>query len=200
MNTPTRISTVKTSPQGGFTLIELLVVVTIIGILVGIAVPVGNKVLENTRKVRVQATIKDLQVAIKGYQTEYNRYPVKQAGGQDTTLMTDDSNALVGLLLGENKEELNPREIVFIELPMAKNNAGGLVGDEGAYALNDGWGEPYSVVLDTDYDNRIENPDVSNEDSTISGEAPARLPMGVAISSKGKDKKESTKDDVVSWR
>ena len=200
MNTPACTSFVKSPHSRGFTLIELLVVITIIGILVGIAVPVGNKVLENTRKVRVQATIKDLQVAIKGYQTEYTRYPVKQAGGQDATLMTDDSNSLVSLLLGENKEDLNPREIVFIELPMAKNNAGGLVGDEGAYALNDGWGEPYTVVLDTDYDNRIENPDVSNEDSKISGEAPARLPMGVAISSKGKDKKESTKDDVVSWR
>jgi prepilin-type N-terminal cleavage/methylation domain-containing protein len=188
------------STPRAFTLIELLVVITIIGILVGIAVPVGNRVLENTRKVKVQATIKDLQVAIKGYQTEYNRFPVKQAGGQDANIATDDSTSLISVLMGENEDDLNPREIVFIELPIAKNGAGGLTGDEGAYSLTDGWGEPFQVTLDTDYDNRIANPDVQNDDSTISGDAPARLPMGVAIYSKGKDKKEGTQDDVVSWR
>ena len=183
----------------GFTLIELLVVITIIAILASVAFPVVNGVMARARKVRALAVAKDLQVAIKSYQTEYNRYPSDRTGS-DSEEKTDSSD-LVSVLNGVNSSDLNPREIKFIDLPMAKNGSGGLVGSGGGgFSLLDDWTQPYVVIMDTDYNNRIDNPDSSNSDPKVSSGAPPELPLGVAVYSTGPDKEASTKDDVTTWR
>jgi prepilin-type N-terminal cleavage/methylation domain-containing protein len=183
----------------GFTLIELLVVITIIAILASVAFPVVNGVMARARKVRALAVAKDLQVAIKSYQTEYNRYPDSADDG-DVTLMTNDGD-LISILMGENSDNRNPREIKFVDLPMSKNGSGGLVSSGGSvFTLVDEWKEPYVVIMDTDYDNRIDNPDTSNSDPKVSSGAPPELPIGVAVYSTGPDTQASTKDDVTSWR
>jgi prepilin-type N-terminal cleavage/methylation domain-containing protein len=186
----------------GFTLIELLVVITIIGILASAAFPVINGVMARARKVKVMAVAKDLQVAIKSYQTEYNRYP--GPSGADTTVDTRTDTNLVSILLGGagTGAITNPREIKFLDLPIAKNGVGGLVGTGGAagYTLVDEWGQGFTVIMDTDYDNQIDNPDTSNSDPKISSGASPQLPTGSAVYSNGSDKKKSTKDDIVSWR
>ena len=107
---------------------------------------------------------------------------------------------MLKILLGENEQKLNPRQITYIEPPMGKNGSGGLVGNEGSYGLMDSWGKPYQVVMDANYDNKISNPDSRNEDRSISSGAPANLPIGVIVFSYGEDKKPNTKDDVASWR
>jgi prepilin-type N-terminal cleavage/methylation domain-containing protein len=186
----------------GFTLIEMLVVITIIGILATAAFPVASSVMRKTHNVRCQATVKDLQVAVNGYRTEYNRFPVRDSGGSDTTVTTDLGNSeFVSALMGEenNPSGLNSREVVFIELPVAKGNKGGLRGSEGSYELLDEWGMPYTVTMDTDENNKIDNPDAGNSDSTVSSGASAVLPMSVIVYSFGEDKMEQTKDDVTSW-
>lgn len=183
----------------GFTLIELLVVITIIAILASVAFPVVNGVMARARKVKTLAVVKDIQVAIKSYQTEYNRYP-DEATDTDVTLTTDKGN-LIPILMGENADKRNPREIKYVDLPMSKNGAGGLVSSGGSgFTLVDEWKKPYVVIMDTDYDNRIDNPDTSNSDPKVSSGAPSELPLGVAIYSNGADIKPSTKDDVTSWR
>ena len=189
--------------QSAFTLIELLVVITIIGILASMAFPVINGVMERARKVKVLSVIKDLQVAIKGYQTEYNRYP-STTTGSDTKVQTLAGDLISTLLASDSQQaagKLNPRGIKFIDLQVAKNGKSGLVGENADnYALMDEWGNPYTVIMDTNGDEKIENPDVSNQDSKIKSGAPAQLPFGVAVYSFGADKKEFTKDDIASWR
>ena len=190
-----------------FTLIEMLVVITIIGILASMAFPVITGVMNRARKVRTQAVIKDLQVAIKAYQTEYNRYP-SDATGEDETLQTNSDSPLIAILLSSDSQEesggKNPRGIKFIDLPMAKNGRGGLIGqDEDSYQLVDEWEQPYTVIMDTNGDEKIENPDVQNSDSKISSGAPAQLPVGVAVYSFGPDGKTNnspSQDDITSWR
>lgn len=192
--------------QSAFTLIELLVVITIIGILASMAFPVINGVMEKARKVKVLSVIKDVQVAIKAYQTEYNRYPSTKTGS-DTKVQTVAGDLLIAVLLASDSQQVsgakpgNPRGIKFIDLPVAKNEKSGLVGENADnYTLKDEWGNPYTVIMDTNGDEKIENPDVSNQDSKIKSGAPAQLPFGVAVYSFGADKKEFTKDDIASWR
>ena len=87
--------------SAAFTLIELLVVISIIAVLASMAFPVVTGVMERARKVRTLAMIKDLQVAIKGYQTEYNRYPISNGGGGgDAEVKTAEGDPLIPILMG----------------------------------------------------------------------------------------------------
>lgn len=190
----------RTVSRRAFTLIELLVVIGIIGILAALAVPAATGVMKRAKKVKTAATLKDLQLGIKNYQVEYGRYPARPGTTSEEPTQLTEGNILLSVLLGNNDDKLNPREIVYIEPPVAKNGIGGLTGTEGSYGLADTWGTPYEVIMDLNYDNRISNPDTRNSDSTVSDGAPANLPVGVAVYSLGEDKKPNTGDDVVSWR
>lgn len=190
----------RLSARSGFTLIEMLVVIGIIGILAGLAVPAATGVMKKAKKVKTSAALKDIQLGIKNYQAEYNRYPLKAGMTTENPIALDEGATLLKILLGENEQKLNPRQIIYIEPPMGKNGTGGLVGSEGSYGLMDSWGEPYQVIMDANYDNKISNPDSRNEDPSISTGAPANLPIGVIVYSHGEDKKPNTKDDVASWR
>ncbi len=190
--------------SAAFTLIELLVVISIIAVLASMAFPVVTGVMEKARKVRTLAMIKDLQVAIKGYQTEYNRYPV-ETFQSDSEIRTEEGNTLIPILLGsDNQTTMNGRDITFIDLPMAKNGRGGLVGQSADnYYLVDEWGNPFFVIMDSNGDGKIRNPDTSNDEPTISSGASTDLPNGVAIYSSGPDGAKKTapsKDDITSWR
>lgn len=209
----------KTHPpqhvRNGFTLIELLVVIVIIAILASLAIPVTNLVFARAQRMKTKATLKDIQVAAKNYQTEYNRYPVDPAlaggGNQDIEpIVTDENSNLITALLAQGLQQkdpsdpirlMNPRAIRFLDLPMSDNQRGGLFGDgTGNFALFDIWGMPYWILFDTNYDNSLENPDVQNQDQQISSNAPPTLPFGIAVYSFGPDRIQFTKDDIVSWR
>lgn len=177
------------TPAAGFTLIEMLVVITIIGVLAGIAFPVFSAVTERARKTQVKAMVKDLLVAIKGFQTEYGRYPSVGSGGgaDDTTVLTDSGNQLISGLLGQN-DGVNPKGIPFFESKLATNGRAGLIsGGDSAFSLVDAWGTPFTVIMDTNYDNKVDNPNPSS-DSAV-------LPMGVAVFSNGADQLVETWDN-----
>ena len=188
----------------GFTLIELLVVISIIAVLASLAFPVTQAVLSRAYKLKTQAMVKDLQVGINNYLTEYNRLPNRAASGSDQPVQTDQSSDLISVLLAEDTgaNSLNPRAIPFLNVNMAKNNVGGLIDNGGAsLSLVDNWGQPYTVILDGDNDNKITpNPDAQNQDPTVSQGAPPNLRTRVAVYSNGPDKQPQTKDDIVSWR
>lgn len=202
-----------------FTLIELLVVITIIAILGSLALSQFTKTMENARKLQVQTVIKDLRIAISSYQVEYNRYPVNPSlltsgdSGEDIPAFETDANTgIVDALTstqasasgGGGSVNLNPKDIKFIDLPVAKNGQFGLVGAQPPFKLTDLWGSTYRVLLDTNGDRQVNNPDIQNSDPSIAQNAnnppPQKLPTEIAIYSLGLDKTASTKDDITSWR
>ncbi len=207
--------------RSGFTLIELLVVITIVAVLASLVMSQANKMIADGRKLQVQTVLKDLRVAITSYQVEYNRWPVSAsllgaaAGGQDIQpIQTDENSGIVSALTtlvssqnnagGGGTTNLNPKDIKFIDLPIARNGKFGLVNAQPPYKLVDLWGTTYFVLLDTNGDKQVANPDLKNADPKISANAisppPKMLPVEVAIYSAGLDMQQFTQDDVTSWR
>jgi type II secretory pathway pseudopilin PulG len=78
--------------------LELLIVISIIALLVAIAVPVGSSVLLKSKATATRAMIEQLKTSIASYQTEYNRLPVAQTGGNDTEVVTDESDSMILVL------------------------------------------------------------------------------------------------------
>ena len=190
----------KSTSHRAFTLIEMLVVITIVGILAALTGGAVTGVMKKAKKVKTQAALKDIVLGISNYRVEYNRFPLPQGQSSEDAIPLSAGSAILKVLLGQNDGKMNPREIAYIEPPMAKNGAGGLSGSSGSYEFTDPWGTAYQVIMDANYDNKITNPDTQNEDSTISAGAAREIVAGAVALSLGEDKKKNSKDDVVSWR
>lgn len=170
-----------------------------VGLMLG-ALCMPIVVAPSSRVIRSLMVIKDLQVAIKGFQTEYGRYPLAETGSSQEDLTVDSANSrFLGSLLGDDLQD-NPRSISFVDLPMAKAGRGGLVGEKGSFRLLDQWEHPYQVIMDASQDNQVSNPDRRNSDAKIQSEARQWLPSGVAVFSSGVDGVLYTADDITSWR
>jgi len=172
------------SRRSGFTLIELLVVVAIIAILASIAVPVISKAVENAKKAQARTELKTIETALRAYFNEYSKYP--QGSGQADRSYTSESeqaqlmNVLRALNVSPNNNHvLNPRRIVFLEIPdgSLQNNA-----------FIDPWGNVYRIVLDTNFDNTL----TTSEHGTVRGRP-------VVVWSKGPDGDATEEDDLKSW-
>ena len=204
-------------PKGdrkAFTLMELLVVIAIIAVLLGLAFPVFQGVLDRAKKVQAKNDVTQIVTAVNAFYTEYGKYPTVTA---DTIITSTSSpsnadlmytlRAVSGIGLNMNNA-INTRQIVFISPPDVKNPANprsGIGTTTGAGQYYDPWGTPYLVEIDGNYDNQIANPYTANAGATP-------LQIGVIAWSLGKDKAGATaaasgdkktgtyNDDVISWQ
>jgi len=196
-----------------FTLVELLVVIVIIAILASLAIPTVTLAIAKMHSLQVKSVMHELESAVANYRTEYNRFPMEftEVGDEDRpSFQTDGSDDMITILTARTdsnqRPDLNPKQIPFAHLPLAKNGRFGVVDPrdngqaEGApLELRDLWGQPYHVLFDTNHDNRIKNPDTENGDMIIR-HAPPFLSASVLIYSAGPDKIPNTRDDITSWR
>jgi hypothetical protein len=160
----------------------------------------SSVILVSTARPRELAIIKDLEIAIKSFKEEYDRYPIwkGEPSQADLTLTTHDS-PLIRSLLGQNLQD-NPRAIRFIDLPIAAKGRGGLTGNQENYRLTDSFGNFYQITMDTNLDFQIRNPDPKNSDPKIRKDAAEWLPLSVIVCSSGKDGVWFSGDDNTSWR
>jgi len=132
-----------------FTLIELLIVIAIIGILMSLLFPAVNSAINAARKAQARNDAVQIAIAITAYETEYGRLPL----AANTSVNTD----LVSALIGTPGNTNNLRQIVFLEVAARKPDIPGKGGKSGTNSSGfvDPWGNLYQIVMDTDYDNRI---------------------------------------------
>jgi prepilin-type N-terminal cleavage/methylation domain-containing protein len=195
----------KSSPKSrvtGFTLLELLVVIAIIGILAGLMFPATTGALRKAERTHAEHTANNLKNAISAYNTEYRKYPVQPSNTNETTPMQTDRQ-LMDVLLGADTQKqqggLNPRGIAFFTDRAAKPLGGGrfrkgvTLQADGGGELWDPWGQYYSVVMDLDYNNRVQRPAWDAGDSQV-------LPESILVWSAGKDLNEmSPQDNIKTW-
>jgi prepilin-type N-terminal cleavage/methylation domain-containing protein len=192
----------KTSrATAGFTLIELLTVIAIISILMALLFPMATGVKDQGKKTEAKNNLVSIVSAVKAYYAEYGKYPVPGADS-DTIVRGSSSSGLYNTLraIGTEALDTNPRKIVFLQGKDARNystpaKATGGFASDGVYY--DPWGKPYEIVIDSNYDNQVDNPYMSG-----AGANPLRQEViGYCL---GKDgTKASTfpnSDDVISWQ
>src|SRR5437763_9580273 len=102
-----------------FTLMELLVVIAIIAVLLGLAFPVFQGVLDRAKKVQAKNDLTQVVTAVNAFYTEYGRYPLP------STVITDkiygkegtSSSTVFNELRNAGSVTKNTRQIVFISPP-----------------------------------------------------------------------------------
>ncbi len=161
---------IKQPTHGGFTLVELLVVIVIIAVLSTIGFGVAIGALQKARMVTAQSTATNVANAVEAFYSEYHLLPDPAGASSDNTdsPYTTEPNGngveVLDILAGfedDSDDMQNDRKVKFLGVREAEsaekggivyNNAGTKV--EGLY---DSWGQPFYIVLDYDYDGRIEN-------------------------------------------
>jgi len=193
----------KEDRKAAFTLMELLLVIVIIVILLGLAFPVFQGVLERAKKMQAKNDVTQIVTAVNAFYTEYGKYPLVT----DDTPIANNSDLLYtlrGVAYGANLgNAVNTRQIVFISPAedTSQTNPKGKIGSTGQFC--DPWGQPYKIVIDGNYDNQITNPYTAD-----TGAGPGTLRQGVLAWSYGKDTKlgnngdgkYKNSDDVISWQ
>ncbi len=187
--------------KDGFTLVELLVVIAIIAVLAGAGFAAGNAAVQKAKKTTALANVVALESAVNNFFTEYGSMPLDPVPTTaiSTDTMAGDSGKLINTLLGMEvgSSPVNPRAIKFLSVREGKNKKNGIIYNTNGTTVTglfDPWGGPYKVVLDHDYDEKL--------DFTPSGGKAVNLNgRRVAAWSEGADYKDANLpgDDVTSW-
>jgi prepilin-type N-terminal cleavage/methylation domain-containing protein len=193
-----------------FTLIEMIVVILIIATLAAALLTATSGAFDRARKVQAKNDLTQLLTAINAFYTEYGQYPVAAQSGADAAdyATTTDANAAVVMDVlrvpaAAPVQPLNPRSIVFLNVPVAKNTANPLGGIGTTFrAWYDPWGKAYQFRIDNNYNGLLPNPYSSN-----AGPLP-NLNAGCIAWCLGKDKTGGSgdknaapaADDVLSWQ
>jgi prepilin-type N-terminal cleavage/methylation domain-containing protein len=199
----------KFRPKAAFTLIELLVVIAIIAVLLGLVFPVFQGVLERAKKVQAKNDLTQIVTAVNAFYTEYGKYPLTPATPADTTYGTSTTNEKLFNELRNSGATDNPRGIVFMSPPEAKDstnpkNGIAIAGSTSAGQYFDPWAKPYFVRIDSDYDNQLDNPYKPD-----TGPGSSKIRQGIIAWTGGKDGKApdtsgnksfKDSDDVISWQ
>jgi prepilin-type N-terminal cleavage/methylation domain-containing protein len=179
----------------GFTLIELLVVITILGILMSLGVSGASAIRNQAKNAQARNDCAGLSTAIKAFYSDYSRYPT--ARRDDVTLepgKTPEGNSEVIGALTATDAALNPRQVMYYENKMAKKakSGSGYTGGLAEGALFDPWGSTYGILMDGNYDGRLEYTGsalkLPEDAKSISG--------GVGVFSLGNDKEKG----ILSWQ
>lgn len=155
----------------GITLVELLIVIAIIATLVGILMPAIYRAMERADINRAKQEMASIAAAIMAFYREYgimptpdtNGYPDhtftgKRPSGTDPLAGNPRAQKLIMDILRGINTTNNPRRVIFLDVPESSMRGRDMYGNEytpsNGYYL-DPWGNPYLIVMDTDFDDLI---------------------------------------------
>lgn len=171
-------------------LILLGIVLLLGGVALVVLTPLlVNKTLQKADETRTKSDMMDIKMALKNFQLEYSSFPVPLDSNSQKDLESRTQGNFLAALLGTDAI-FNNRGIKFVDFKPATKDTSGLVEKQGETQLLDKWGEMYYVILDTNRDGKVADP-----------ETLAELNVPIAIYSSGPDRDPKTwGDNVRNWR
>jgi hypothetical protein len=152
-----------------------------------------SSAVTKAKKVTSLNVATSLETAINSFFTEYGALPyVANQVETDTSEGLKMLIVIMGMETGANPQ--NTRGVRFLSPPQGKAKQGGLIYDSSGKSvagLNDSWGNPYVVVLDTDFDERLQ---FQWGDQSVDLKE-----RRAAVFSAGPDRKLGTSDDIRTW-
>lgn len=180
--------------QQAFTLVELLVVITIIAVLAAMSFAGVNAAIKKARRTEGIVLATAVADAVDKFYQEYGRIP----SGFQREFKTDTNPEFLEILAAEESggDPQNSRKLPFLRAKEAKGQRNGIYYGEGGNSIQglyDPTGQPFTVVLNTDYEDVLE--------VQIPGDNRTHRLRGkqAAVYSPGTDRKYGTADDVRSW-
>jgi len=214
--------------RAAFTLIELLVVISIIAVLAGMGFSGMKGAMESAKKVQAKNDMTQIANAVQFYYTEYGRYPVPTADQGDDSRCVYGTNAtkgnekIINVLrypsstsgsTWTDAESLNPRQIKFLEVTNAKDQANPKSGIRTGSASNgawyDPWGSQYIIFIDGDYAGDIDPSPAYGSGVLTTGATKVQIGVGAATVGFYNNKKNTTallprafdrSYDLISWQ
>ncbi len=190
----------------GFTLVELLVVIAIIAVLAGLVSPMAISMFQKAKKTTCLATATAIEMAVNNFYTEYASMPSTEPTGT-TTAAPLKTNATEGLdllrvLLGIEPSTAspmyNPRRIKFLSVKEGKADSNGLIYKSDGTDITgmfDPWGGPYNIILDWDYNDKVDAQTTKGTKVTLNGRRVAVFSDGADWASTG----AKATDDIKTW-
>jgi len=137
--------------RSAFTLIELLVVIAIIAILAGLGMAGISGALKSARKAEVRAMLNQTKLAVTSYYADYGVWPIGSSGKPFTSTDADFLSVMIG-----SNTTVNKRGIRYLEPAPKFTNDKGLVTPAKFFKPLSTNQSNFVLVLDTDYDGRID--------------------------------------------
>ena len=173
--------------------IAIAVVAFCLFLLSGGLLNFSSSAVTKAKKVTALNNAKSVEAALTNFFTEYGDLPhVPNQVTTDTPDGVKFLNVVMGIETGANPQ--NTRGVKFLSPPQGKDKQGGLIYDSSGKSvagLYDSWGNPYGVVLDTDFDERLQF-QWGDQSVDLKGRR-------AAVFSAGPDRKLGTSDDIRTW-
>ena len=147
-----------------FTLLELLVVITIIIILIGFLFPAFRGIQDQAKRTQAKNDLNQIVTAISAFYTEYGYYPLPSGINTDTiygdpSVGGNPNNLILDILRYDTShgdgawvQTINPRQVVFIEPPVARDQTNPKLGIRFTTGMwYDPWGYQYNMTIDANY-------------------------------------------------
>ena len=147
--------------------ITLLVLLTIVGftLYLWIRDRQAPQILVYPPERTARSQMNAIEAVIRNYHQEYSRWPVEPSrqGKGDLVFEVSDSGGNPGFmsaLRGDNPVSgvPNPRLTAFIESDFTTSGGAGIDPADPNHAWKDPWGNPYIVIIDSNYDKKIRDP------------------------------------------
>jgi type II secretory pathway pseudopilin PulG len=143
--------------QRAFSILKTLMIVGLLVIIGMLLFPaVMSWTYYNDRVSQVKSDVAQIATALNAYLSEYGKLPTPQLRNANSAKLM---NTLAGTMPNDPD---NPKKIVFLEVPKAKNHRNGAegVGEHGGYlsGFKDPWGSFYEIRIDP-VGTSVEGPD-----------------------------------------